>query len=163
MHNKFYEITADPKLLTSDWIVEQPILPESGDYSRVVFGVYGKIYFVDGPKDALSEDDLENIWNLCNFEPAQIELEPVQTANNIYTHACFDYANRMVFVPMERGLRGAINDDIFIRKHYDITIGWYVNNHHRARNHKDEWKYESRQEVLAYYRKHPFLVPDRTY
>lgn len=141
MNNKVFELFQ--KILkehfTSDWIIEQPQLPADGKYSNVRFSVFGKIYFLDRPKQMLTADDLENIWNLCNFVPAQLDLENIyfETFKD-YNKVVVDYTNNIVFIPINNGFKGVINDDLMIRKHSIISFGYYPYNKHRKI--KDTWK-----------------------
>ncbi len=54
----------------------------------------------------------------------------------------------MIYIPMTD--KNHCNDDIFIRKHYNIDEGYMIyNNHHKE---KDSWIYVSRKNFIEYHK-----------
>lgn len=137
--------------LKDEWIVEQ--IKREG--MRVVTKVIGKVILIN-PVTELSHDDLETIWDLCNYTEAQHTpivynntYIPIENDMSIYNGMTCYVNDGICLVPMQ-GATGCVNDDIFIRKHYDTEIGyWIYNNHHRQ---SDEWRNSSWNEFQNYHK-----------
>lgn len=132
-----------------EWIVEQIVKGE-----RPVTRVIGKVIFAE-PKETLSVEELESIWCTCNYGPAQLRCKIFMSANLPFANDFSVYdgmgsygADGLWLVPMCNA-PAYVNDDIFIRKHYEPLNGYWINNGHRTK--KDEWIFTHKQAFLKYF------------
>lgn len=130
-----------------EWIVEQ-INQENKTYCL------GKIFVP--PTIHLNTQQLEWIWDLCNYGPADYNLEKIDE-DCIYNGFQAIFGKNMTYIPM-KGINHC-NDDIFIRKHYNMDIGYWIWNNHRKE--KDTWVYTSRNNFIQYMKEHSFkAIPE---
>lgn len=122
-----------------EWIVEQ-INKETG-----LTHCLGKIFV--SPTLHLNNQQLEWIFDLCNYGPAGYELQKVDE-DCVYKGLNAIIAKQMTYIPM-KGIDHC-NDDIFIRKHHNLNEGYWINNNNRKS--KDEWVYTSRKEFIEYHK-----------
>lgn len=140
--------------IKDEWIVEQAYKAENG---KTLMRVIGKIIFNE-PKEELTEDDAEAIWDLCNYAEAQYEPSAFNSArmrfeNDLEVYNGLPYYHvagaEVRLIPMH-GAKGYVNDDIFIRRHYNTEEGWWIDNDHRRS--RDKWVKESRAAFINYHR-----------
>lgn len=139
--------------LSDEWIVEQI------NHETKLMNCIGKIIFPQ-KFNKLTDTILDDIWDLCNYEPAQYESEIFNNGKLIFQNdlsvyngmKCY-FENGIYLVPMQRH-PGYVNDDIFIRKHYDTENGYWIYNNHRKEH--DIWKFSNKFEFLNYKKNGPF-------
>lgn len=129
-----------------EWIVEIMTV-DSTNKERKCFAVLGKI-FVQHTLH-LNNQQLEAVYDLCNYGPAN--HEPYRVTEGTYANMDSYVSSKsdMIYIPMNKGLeRSAVNDDIFIRGHYDTNNGYYIFNDWRRA--PDEWRYTSKHIAFNY-------------
>lgn len=130
-------------LSKDEWIVEQI------NKETCLTQCIGKI-FVQSTLH-LNNQQLECIFDFCNYGPAGYELQKIKE-ECIYIDYYAIFAKDMIYIPMRNV--DHCNDDIFIRKHYDMDNGyWIYNKHHKT---TDTWVYTSRKEFINYWKQNPF-------
>lgn len=139
MFNDLDRIKLANILSKDEWIIEQ-----IDKETRLTYCL-GKIFVP--PTLHLNNEQLEWIFDLCNYGPAQYELQKIDE-DCIYKGFNAIIAKRMTYIPM-KGIDHC-NDDIFIRKHYNIDEGYWINNNHK--HSKDEWVYTNKKEFINYWK-----------
>lgn len=124
-----------------EWIVEQI------DKVTGLIHCLGKIFV--RPTLHLNNIQLEWIYDLCNYGPAQYELQKIEE-DCIYKGFDAIIAKQMTYIPM-KGIDHC-NDDIFIRKHHNFEEGYWIWNNHRKE--KDSWIYTSKKNFIQYHKQH---------
>lgn len=124
-----------------EWIVEQ-IDKETGLTQCI-----GKIFV--RPTLHLNNIQLEWIHDLCNYGPAQYELQKIEE-NCLYHDYKAIFAKDMVYIPMKD--IDHCNDDIFIRKHSIVNKGYWIYNTHK--HSKDTWVYTNKKDFVNYWKKY---------
>jgi len=121
-------------VIEREWIVEQ--------YYDGVMRVIGKVI----PKKKtlfFNNEDLENIWDLANWGCSK----PIQFIPNDELYRCCKcFMNDTSLGYVDMGKTNVCNDDIFIRRHYDLNNGFWIKSNRRA--NVDEWVYGTREEFL---------------
>ena len=141
MESNLNQIKLSEISLKDEWIVEQ-INKETG-----VTHCLGKIFVP--PTLHLNNQQLEWIHDLCNYGPADYELHEIyEEGQCIYNGFKAIIAKQITYIPM-KGIDHC-NDDIFIRKHYDMDYGYWIHNSHR--HSSDKWVYTTRKEFINYWK-----------
>ena len=100
----------------------------------------------------LNNQQLEWIYDLCNYGPAGYELREIyEEGHCIYNGCKAIIGKRMTYIPMKN--IDYCNDDIFIRKCYDednFNCGYWIHNSHR--NSPDKWVYTNKKEFINYWK-----------
>lgn len=113
-----------------EWIVEQ--IQNDGKLK-----ILGKIFV--RPTLHLNNQQLEIIWDLCNYGPAQYNLLPIKD-DCIYKNMNAIFQEEMIYIPLTDV--DYCNDDIFIRKHYDNNNGYWISNN--KRKEPDKWIFSNK-------------------
>lgn len=120
-------------VIEKEWVVEQ--------YYDGKLRVIGKVI----PKNKtlfFNNDDLEAIWDLANWGCSQ--PKEIEAPTDIYEFCrCFENGN-LIYADM--GKTTCCNDDIFIRRHYDLDNGFWIKSDRRV--NKDEWVYSEKDEFI---------------
>lgn len=95
------------------------------------FKVIGKV-IIDN--NLLNDDDLETIWDYANWETNGYEKMVV--SNGVYKGLNAFSDGRMFYVITDDEV-GVVNDNIMVRKHYDVNNGYYIKS---SRLHKEQSK-----------------------
>lgn len=95
------------------------------------FKVIGKV-IIDN--NLLNDDDLETIWDYANWETNGYEKMVV--SNGVYKGLKAFSDGRMFYVITDDEV-GVVNDNIMVRKHYDVNNGYYIKS---SRLHKEQSK-----------------------
>lgn len=95
------------------------------------FKVIGKV-IIDN--NLLNDDDLETIWDYANWETNGYEKMVV--SNGVYKGLNAFSDGRMLYVITDDEV-GVVNDNIMVRKHYDVNNGYYIKS---SRLHKEQSK-----------------------
>ena len=102
------------------------------------FKVIGKV-IIDN--NLLNDDDLETIWDYANWE-----------TNGVYKGLNAFSDGRMFYVITDDEV-GVVNDNIMVRKHYDVNNGYYIKS---SRLHKEQsrdlWCFGSCETIENEYR-----------
>lgn len=130
------------KIIETEWIVEQ--------YTPNGMRCIGKVLF-ENDRKFLSDDELESIWDACNWgvsqpEESVCEIEPYEGMTVLKSGS-------IVYLPLRQDV-DVVNGDIFIRKHYDLDNGFYIHEDRRA--NKDEWMYGKREVFLREMKSNPY-------
>lgn len=135
-----------------EFIVEKIVRTKE---NKPVTKCVGKVFV---PKTMfLNNQQLEEIWDLSNFNVSHPNEIPLITGTYKYC-ACYYRTDKMFFINILSDLSsaGIMNDDIVISKRYNV-IGnaYYIRNNNRKT--KDEWCYNTRNEILEYFKNHSFI------
>lgn len=137
---KNYVFNYDEANIPDEWIVEQY------DSFKKCMVTIGKLLF-DTSTIHLSNYELEEIWDVCNYSCSKPQ-SAVVVSNGCYNGsiAYRSGIKYIVFMPTEKA-KGAVNCDVFIRPHNDIEHGYYLLQD-RKKN-IDKWCYSgSRDEMI---------------
>ena len=136
--------------LENEWIVEQFRKTTDG---RIITTVIGKILFPN-IKDSLTNDELEDIWDICNYGPANYDCLLFDNYEfnfpecfSIYNFMKTYHENDCFYIIITPNI-DYVNDDIFVRKHYEPMNGYWL----KKIDSKDTWVNTSKDEALNYYK-----------
>lgn len=124
------------EVINREWVVEQ--------YSNGKMRCIGKAV----PNVAhlfLNNTDLENIWDLANYGVSQ-PTRFIPRADIYRDCECYMHRGDATMAYVSMGVTSAVNDDIFIRRHYDTENGFFIKANRRE--NRDEWVYGTREEFL---------------
>lgn len=116
------------------------------------FKVIGKV-IIDN--NLLNDDDLETIWDYANWETNGYEKMVV--SNGVYKGLNAFSDGRMFYVITDDEV-GVVNDNIMVRKHYDVNNGYYIKSSrlHKEQS-KDLWCFGSCETITNEYKSNPFI------
>lgn len=119
------------------YVVEQIVYNNSTQ--SFVSKVIGKVFL--NKTIHLCNDQLETILDLCNkpYTLKSLKINTVYNDLNVYI------SKDIVYIPMCDV--DYVNDDIIIRKQYEVNEGYWIYNNNRKS--KDEWRYDSRETILS--------------
>lgn len=132
--------------LDEEWIVDKVITNTIG---KIFIKPIGKIFVK--PTLHLNNQQLEQIWDFCNYGPVGYGLKPI-IENCIYNGRNAIISEDMIYIPLSDD--DYCNNDIFIRKHFKASIennGYWICNKNRTT--KDTWVYTSKKEFIDYIKK----------
>lgn len=117
------------------------------------FKVIGKVIT---SQNLLNDDDLEDIWDFANWGTNGRELAKV--ANGVYAGMDADSNDKMIYVICDSEV-SIVNDNIMVRKHYDVANGYYIKSYrlHKEQDGKDIWCFGSRETITNEYKSNPFI------
>lgn len=95
------------------------------------FKVIGKVIT---DNNLLNDDNLETIWDYANWETNGYEKMVV--SNGVYKGLKAFSDGRLFYVITDDEI-GVVNDNIMVRKHYDVNNGYYIKS---SRLHKEQSK-----------------------
>ena len=130
--------------------LKDEFIVEAMNHSKL-FVVAGKII---ANRNLLGDNDLETIWDLANWGVSQ--PKEVSIVGGCYDgcKAFVSSDNDFIYIPMKKDM-DVVNDNVMIRKHYDIENGYYLKSDRSER--QDEWRYASRLEITADMKANPFI------
>lgn len=114
-----------------------------------LFAVAGKVV---ANRNLLGDTDLDVIWDLANWgcsQPKEVTIE-----GSCYEGMKAYVSGDFLYIPMRKDI-DVVNDNVMIRKHYDTDNGYYLKSDRHA--DYDEWRYATRNEILADMRANPFI------
>lgn len=116
------------------------------------FKVIGKVIT---DNNLLNDDDLETIWDYANWETNGYEKMIV--SNGVYKGLKAFSDGRLFYVITDEEV-GVVNDNIMVRKHYDVNNGYYIKSSrlHKEQS-KDLWCFGSRETIDNEYKSNPFI------
>lgn len=116
------------------------------------FKVVGKVVT---DKNLLNDDDLETIWDYANW--ATNGYEKMVVSDGIY-QGSNAFSDGRLFYIIQDSRTGVVNDNVMVRKHYDVDNGYYIKSTrlHKEQS-KDVWCYGSRETIINEYRCNPFI------
>lgn len=116
------------------------------------FKVIGKV-IIDN--NLLNDDDLGTIWHCANWRTNGYEKMVVP--NGVYTGLNAFSDGRMFYVITDDEV-GVVNENIMVRKHYDVNNGYYIKS---PRLHKEQskylWCFGSRETITREYKSNHFI------
>lgn len=135
-----------------EFIVEKVLRTKT---NKIVTKCIGKVFV---PKTMfLNNQQLEEIWDLSNFNVSHPNEISILSGTYKFT-VCYYRTDKMFFINILSDLSsaGIMNDDIVISKKYNVTgNAYYIRSNNRRT--KDEWCYNTRNEILNYYKNHSFI------
>lgn len=116
------------------------------------FKVIGKVFTKN---NLLNDEDLETIFDFANWGVNGHELAVVGTG--VYSGMDADSNGKMSYVIFDSEV-SVVNDNIMVRKHYDVSNGYYIKSSrlHKEQS-KDVWCYGIREAIMSEYRSNPFI------
>lgn len=129
-----------------DNVIEREWVVEKIDRQTGLMSAIGKVI----PKEKtlfFNNEDLEVIWDLANWGVSQ----PTQFLPNCEVYRdckCFLRRDYPSLGYVDLGKTSCCNDDIFIRRHYDTEVGFWIKSNRRE--NRDEWVYSSRREFISF-------------
>ena len=116
---------------------------EKKDWESNRVRVIGKV-LMSHKTQHLSYFDLEDIWDLGNYGCSYPKRMFISNDSETYKGmACYtNNENNFVYLPIAKD--SVVNNDIFIRPHYDTEKGYFL----KPSKDGDEWVYGTRLEFM---------------
>ena len=131
--------------ISSEFVVEKAINGKLKVIGKVVYR---------SERDLLGDNDLEDIWDAANYGPAN--YEPIIVPNGIYKGLkCIHNDSNMWYIIIDEKTNHC-NEDIIIRKHYNLEYGYYLQTDNRHIE-RDMWRYEKIDRIKDIFDKSPFI------
>lgn len=146
---KIFQIT-DKVVDLSKLNLKDEFIVEAMNHNKL-FAVAGKVI---ANRNILGDNDLETIWDLANWgvsHPSEITIK-----GGVYD-GCKAFVSRdmdFIYIPLRKDI-SVVNDNVMIRKHYDIETGYYLWSDRKE--NRDEWRYATRNEILSEMRANPYI------
>lgn len=116
------------------------------------FKVIGKVLTEN---NLLNDDDLDDIWDFANW--GVNGEEQMVIVDGVYAGYKVECNDKLAYVILDSEV-SVVNDNIAIRKHYDVNNGYYIKS---SRLHKgqtsDVWCYGSMEAIVSEYKSNPFI------
>ncbi len=132
-NQQLLQILFDKSKIIDDWIIEQ----YTKDGKIITLGKIIVPYTIH-----LNNQQLEIIWDLCNYGPAGYNIQPIKY-DCPYNNCLAIFQSEMIYIPIAPV--DYCNDDIFIRKHNNVRIGYWINE-----KSKYKWMYSDRYNWKTY-------------
>lgn len=116
------------------------------------FKVIGKVIT---DNNLLNDDDLDTIWDYANWEMNCHEKMII--SNGVYKGFQAFSNGRLCYIITNDEI-GVVNDNIMVRKHYDVDNGYYIKSSrlHKGQS-KDIWCFGSISAIVLEYKLNPFI------
>lgn len=116
------------------------------------FKVIGKVLTIN---NLLNDDDLDDIWYFANW--GVNGKEQMIVSDGVYSGCKVMCNEKMAYVIMDSQV-DVVNDNIVVRKHYDVNNGYYIKS---SRVHKEQerdmWCFGSMEAIVSEYKSNPFI------
>ena len=117
------------------------------------FSAIGKVFV---QQSLLNDKDLDTIWDLANWEVNGKEKHVVAKGSIYEGMPCYKTGS-IVYLKINERI-GVVNDNVMVRKHYDVENGYYIQS---KRVHpelkKDVWCFGSRSTIVLEYKLNPYI------
>ena len=131
--------------ISSEFVVEKAVNGKLRVIAKVVYRT---------ERDLLGDNDLEDIWDSANYGPAN--YEPIIVPNGIYKGLkCIHNDPNMWYIIIDEKTSHC-NEDIIIRKHYNLEYGYYLQTDNRHIE-RDMWRYDRIERIKDIFDKSPFI------
>lgn len=128
--------------------IEDEFVVEAMNHKKL-FAVAGKAIC---NRSLLGNCDLEIIWDLANWGVSQ--PKEVVIKGSCYDGMLGYTRENFLYIPLRKDI-DVVNENVMIRKHYDINNGYYLRSD-RSKNF-DDWRYATRQEITTDMKLNPFI------